>query len=88
MAAILRFGAEDLFGQEDEAAGAAVVEEDLDAILARAEVSGGGGLRVPPPQLRPSPSCQARRQPGRRPRPPRTLRHLPPMPTPPPPAPT
>lgn len=43
MAAILRFGAEDLFGQEDEVAGAAVVEEDLDAILARAEVSEGEG---------------------------------------------
>lgn len=44
MAAILRFGAEDLF-REDEAAeekqGHAVMEEDLDAILARAEVSRG-----------------------------------------------
>lgn len=41
MAAILRFGAEDLFKDDaaaEEARGQAVVEEDLDAILERAEV--------------------------------------------------
>ena len=43
MAAILRFGAEELFrhghdAAADEAQGQKVVEEDLDAILARAEV--------------------------------------------------
>lgn len=41
MAAILRFGAEDLFKEDaaaEEARGQAVVEEDLDAILERAEV--------------------------------------------------
>lgn len=46
MAAILRFGAEELFGEDEAAAerqGHAVVEEDLDAILARAEVGGRGG---------------------------------------------
>ena len=45
MAAILRFGAEDLFAEGNEEAadaarGKAVMEEDLDAILARAEVGG------------------------------------------------
>jgi hypothetical protein len=47
MAAILRFGAEELFHEGEEAQeqkGQAVVEEDLDAILARAEVGGGGGV--------------------------------------------
>lgn len=48
MAAILRFGAEELFrGEGDEAheerVGQAVMEEELDAILARAEVSGTDG---------------------------------------------
>ena len=41
MAAILRFGAEDLFKEDaaaEEAHGAAVMAEDLDAILERAEV--------------------------------------------------
>ena len=52
MAAILRFGAEELFrGEGDEAhearVGQAVMEEELDAILARAEVSGGvGGVNL------------------------------------------
>lgn len=52
MAAILRFGAEELFREgEDvaEQAGQAVMEEELDAILARAEVSratGANGLVV------------------------------------------
>lgn len=41
LAAILRFGAEELFKEEEaatEARGQAVMEEDIDAILARAEV--------------------------------------------------
>lgn len=48
MAAILRFGAEELFGEgagdaaADEKHGKAIMEEDLDAILARAEVGGVG----------------------------------------------
>ena len=48
MAAILRFGAEDLFKEDaaaEEARGQAVVEEDLDAILERAEVGLLGWFR-------------------------------------------